>query len=54
MGRVKAGAHSGGELGTTETRERWLLPLFDALGYGRLLTVRAFEIDGKSYPISHA
>jgi hypothetical protein len=41
------------DLGTTLTRERWLLPLFDALGYGRLQTATAVEIDGRSYPISH-
>jgi hypothetical protein len=41
------------DAGTTLTRERWLLPLFQELGYGRLVTVRAVEIDGKSYPISH-
>jgi hypothetical protein len=38
---------------TTPTRERWLLPLFDALGYGRLATAKAIEIDGKAYPVSH-
>ncbi|MDP9438448.1 MAG: N-6 DNA methylase, partial [Actinomycetota bacterium] len=36
------------------TRERWLLPLFRELGYGQLLSARAVEIEGKSYPISHA
>lgn len=36
-----------------ETRERWLLPLFDALGYGRLVGHKAFELDGKSFGISH-
>jgi hypothetical protein len=40
--------------GTTPTRERWLLPLFQELGYGRLVSSRAIEIEGKSYPISHA
>jgi hypothetical protein len=35
------------------TRERWLLVLFQELGYGRLLGARAIEFDGKSYPISH-
>lgn len=40
-------------IGTTETRERWLLPLFQELGYGRLQPQRSIEIDGKSYPISH-
>lgn len=39
---------------TTETRERWLLPLFQELDYGRLIASRkAVEIQGKSYPISH-
>ncbi len=40
-------------IGTTETRERWLLPLFQELGYGRLQTQRSIEIEGKIYPISH-
>jgi hypothetical protein len=40
--------------GTTVTRERWLLVLFDELSYGRLQTARAVEIDGKPYPVSHA
>jgi hypothetical protein len=39
--------------GTTLTRERWLLPLFTELGYGRLATAKAIEIAGDSYPISH-
>ena len=39
--------------GTTETRERWLLPLFQELGYGRLQTQRSVEIEGKTYSISH-
>jgi hypothetical protein len=41
------------DAGTTLTRERWLLPLFEELGYGRLQTSKAEEIDGRSYPISH-
>ena len=41
------------DIGTTLTRERWLLILFSALDYGRLDTATAVEIDGKSYPISH-
>lgn len=40
-------------IGTTETRERWLLPLFQELGYGRLQTQKSIEIDDKTYPISH-
>ena len=39
---------------TTPTRERWLLPLFEELGYGRLSPSKAVEIEGKSYPVSHA
>src|SRR5919202_6129015 len=42
------------DTGTTLTRDRWLLPLFQELGYGRLATARAVEIDGRSYAISHA
>jgi hypothetical protein len=38
---------------TTLTRERWLLPLFQELGYGRLPAARALELGGESYPISH-
>lgn len=41
------------DAGTTVTRERWLLPLFQELGYGRLQGAKAFEFDGKSYPVSH-
>ena len=42
-----------GQPDTGMTRERWLLPLFRELDYGRLETMRAVEIEGKSYPISH-
>ncbi len=41
------------DLGTTLTREKWLLQLFQELGYGRLISATPFEIDGKTYPISH-
>jgi very-short-patch-repair endonuclease len=41
------------DLGTTLTRERWLLVLFNALDYGRLDAATAVELDGKSYAISH-
>lgn len=40
------------DFGTTVTREKWLLPLFEELHYGRLKQ-RTFEIDGTSVPISH-
>jgi hypothetical protein len=39
--------------GTTLTRERWLLHLFNELGYGRLTTKPAIEVDDQSFPISH-
>ena len=41
------------EPATGPTREKWLLPLFAALDYGRLTPTPAIEIDGKSYAISH-
>jgi hypothetical protein len=40
--------------GTTLTREKWLLQLFQELNYGRLQTSKALELEGKFYPISHA
>lgn len=42
------------EPGTTITRDRWLLVLLQELGYGRVQTASAVEIDGKTYPVSHA
>ena len=44
---------SADQPGTTPTREHWLLPLFLSLDYGRLQTSTAFQIENKSYPISH-
>lgn len=41
------------ERGTSATRERWLLPLFAELGFGRLAPNKAEEIQGRSYPVSH-
>ena len=39
--------------GTSLTRERWLLILFQELGYGRLPFQRRIELaDGSDYPIS--
>ncbi len=35
------------------TRDRWLLPLFQALGYGRLSRATAVELDSRSFAISH-
>ena len=42
-----------GDNGTTLTREKWLLPLFSELGYGRLSVSRAIDVDGKSFALSH-
>lgn len=59
LGRVWAtfqGAISGlanSDPGTSVTRERWLLPLFHELGYGRLPATRPVEVSGKPYPVSH-
>ncbi len=42
------------DYGTTLTRDKWLLPLLQLLGYGRLNpTKKSFDIEEKSYPISH-
>ncbi len=41
------------DAGTTLTRERWLLPLFTELGYGRLPTARPIPAGGRDYPVSH-
>lgn len=38
---------------TGATREKWLQPLFSALGWGRLAGARPREVGGKSYPVSH-
>jgi hypothetical protein len=46
-------AKQPGEPTTTETRERWLFPLFQELDFGRLTAARPIEVDGKSYPVSH-
>lgn len=41
------------DAGTTLTRERWLLPLFQELGYGRLTPAKPITLGEKSYAISH-
>ncbi len=35
------------------TRERFLLPLFSELSYGRLTPAHGLQLNGKPYPISH-
>lgn len=47
--RAKLG--EDGETGTAVTNERWLLPLFSELDYGRLVTTKSPVIDERSYPI---
>ncbi len=39
------------ETGTAITNDKWLLPLFQELGYGRLTTTKSPEIADKVYPI---
>ena len=39
---------------TSLTRDKWLLPLFQELGYGRLPKAPAVELEGRSLAISHA
>lgn len=41
------------EHATTLTRERWLLPLFQELGFGRLSLIKPISIEDKVYPLSH-
>ncbi|MGB7124157.1 MAG: hypothetical protein WBE40_04790 [Thermoplasmata archaeon] len=42
------------DTGTTLTRDKWLLILFQELGYGQLRAApRATELDSKKYPVSH-
>lgn len=38
---------------TSLTRERWLLPLLQELGYGRLVTARPLIVGERTFPISH-
>jgi hypothetical protein len=40
--------------GTSITRDRFTLVLLQELGFGRVQTATAVELDGKSYPVSHA
>jgi hypothetical protein len=44
---------SDGDPATTITREKWLLPLFQGLDYGRLLASKSIEIESKNYAVSH-
>lgn len=51
--RKKFAALPASDAGTTATRDEWLLPLFQELGYGRLQTKKAIDFDGMEYPVSH-
>ena len=42
-----------GDTGARLTRDRWLLPLFQQLGYGRLTARGAVRARDREYPISH-
>lgn len=41
------------DAGTSITRERWLLVLFQELGYGRLVLASTVSVAGKPYAVSH-
>lgn len=51
--QTSAAGLKGDDPATGLTRDKWLLPLFQELGYGRLPAGKGFEIEGKPYPISH-
>ena len=51
--RKRFGGLPESDFGTTTTRDEWLLPLFQELGYGRLQTKKALDFDGTEYPITH-
>jgi hypothetical protein len=38
---------------TSVTKEKWLLPLFDCLGYGRLVSAEAYAVGDRVYKPSH-
>jgi hypothetical protein len=46
-------ARGEGDAATGLTRDRWLLPLFDEFGFGRLQRSTAIQIERKSFAISH-
>ena len=47
-------AKGPGESTTTETRDRWLHPIFQELGFGQRLPIASpIEVDGRSYAVSH-
>jgi len=50
----RAGEAPPGRPGHDADPRKWLLVLFQELGYGRLVAARAVEIGGDSYPVSHS
>lgn len=46
-------AHASTDSITTITREQWVSPLLEALGYRLVFQRRAVEVDGRTYAISH-
>ncbi len=44
---------AAGESTTTITRDQWMIPLLEALGYRLQFQRRAVVVDGKSYALSH-
>src|SRR5215216_4277317 len=42
-----------GDSGTSQTRQRWVLPLLDLLGYQLEFNRSAHVIEGRTYAISH-
>lgn len=47
------GAAGPGNVATGATRQHWLLPLFQELGFGQLQTATKLTVAGKDYPVSH-
>lgn len=50
---AKAKEARPGDPATGLSRDRWLFPLFQELGYGRLQPAKGLEAGDRSYPVSH-
>lgn len=51
--RLERARQGQGESTTTITREQWVIPLLEALGYSLHFQRRGSTVDGVTYPISH-
>lgn len=51
--RKKFSGLPASDAGTSVTRDEWLLPLFQELGYGRLQAKTALKFEETEYPASH-